>query len=66
MAEVTFDCDRCGTTVQGHEYEQFTAGYYQVGPGSAWHQFAQDGEERICDACMWANAEYREIYGVHQ
>lgn len=63
MAEVVFDCDRCGSEVHGMEWEHFTGGYYYVGPGSGWQDFAQDGEERICDDCMWSNAEYKEIYG---
>lgn len=66
MAEVIFDCDRCGTEVVGQEYEQFTAGYYDVRPGSGWHVYAQDGESRICDSCMWANAGYIAIYGERQ
>lgn len=66
MAEVTFDCDRCGEKVQGHQYADFTAGYYYVGPGSGWQHFAQDGEERICDSCMWSNSMYQQVYGVHE
>ena len=66
MQEVVFDCDRCGSEVKGFQDDVFTAGYYEVGPGSAWHQFAQDGEERICDPCMWAHAGYVQIYGERQ
>lgn len=63
MASVVFPCDRCGKTVEGGFDTHFTMGYYNVAPGGAWEKFARAGEERICDYCMWADPEYKKIYG---
>lgn len=63
MNKVTFPCDRCGETVEGGSDQWFTMGFYNVSPGSAWERFAREGEERVCDHCMWSDPEYQRIYG---
>lgn len=73
MAKVKITCDRCGQEVEGILTSTMTAGFYNVAQpysfdgrvvheGGAWSKFGQDGEEYICDHCMWADPEYQEIY----
>lgn len=64
MSFVNFACDRCNNVYAGQAYENFTAGYYEVGPGSAWAKFAKPGEQKLCDNCMHSDPGYQAIYGV--
>jgi hypothetical protein len=59
---VTIICDRCGTTVEGTETPHFTGGFYNVIDGS-WAQYARVGETKICDACMFTDPRYVQVYG---
>lgn len=56
-------CDRHHGLVDGHESEYFTAGFYKR---AGWAEFFNEGEGRICDACMFADPRYIAIYGVHK
>ena len=65
-------CDRCKKTFDGDKVETpeiaaaayFTCGYYEVGPSAkAWGQFANPGENIVCDACMFADPRYIAVYG---
>ena len=62
MNQITFICDRCGTEQEGAYDENFTAGYYNVAEGGAWHRFARPMENLVCDHCMWSDPEYQRIY----
>lgn len=75
MAKVKITCDRCGTEVEGLLTAQCTAGFYNVSQplvvdgrtiheGGAWSPYGQDGEEYICDHCMWADPEYQKVYSA--
>lgn len=56
-------CDRCHKE-QPDSYvgDVFSAGVYITNPGSMWHQYANRGENIVCDACMWADPSYRWDY----
>lgn len=70
MAQINLKCDRCGEWVEGLLTREFTAGFYNVTQphdesghsGGAWQQFGREGEEYICDHCMWRDPRYIEIY----
>lgn len=69
MTQVKIKCDRCGEWVDGLLTSAFTAGFYNVAQplpgvrgGRAWSQFGREGEEYICDHCMWSDPEYIKIY----
>lgn len=58
-------CSRCGQPVDSAPpcpSRPFTAGYYVA---AAWADFANPGEEYICDACMFADPRYIAVYGQH-
>jgi hypothetical protein len=68
-------CDRCGQTVEGmtstFDYQgrliETTSGFYDVaGPKEkgGWALYAQSGESRICDACMWSDPLYQQTHFV--
>jgi len=60
---VLVHCDRCKQNVEGDEGERFTAGFYNVAPGSAWEKFGRPYETNICDECMQCSPEYIKVYG---
>jgi hypothetical protein len=66
MKNVTIVCDRCGKIVHGiiDETPQgiVTGGFYDVSDGY-WAQFKRWEEERVCDDCMFADANYKKVYG---
>jgi hypothetical protein len=62
VSSVVVTCDRCGHDVEGLRTEQFTAGFYNVSGGGAWSKYAREGEECVCDACMWVDPAYAADY----
>lgn len=70
QTNILVPCDRCGNTVEGlvcsfnhlGKLTTITGNFYDVSEGS-WSYFAQDGEKKICDACMHADPEYTRMYG---
>lgn len=60
---VTVECGRCHKVIEGLASEAGTAGYYWVGPGSAWEDFGRPGEVTVCDPCMWADPKYIAAFG---
>lgn len=69
MPKITVRCDRCGKMVEGARIPMpdgsvyFTAGFFETG-GLPWSQMADEGENIVCDACMWADPRYQAVYGV--
>lgn len=65
---VRMECDRCGKYLGRLDYEgeSYTAGYYIVYGESPWAKYAAEGERYLCDACMWADARYQRVYGIHR
>lgn len=66
-------CDRCGKQIEGMWEPKtdtapgFTAGWYRVDEdGVGWGRYTNPGERIICDACMWADPRYREVYGINE
>lgn len=57
-------CDRCHKPQPDAFVEEFvTGGVYDV-RSSYWSQFRRHAEEEIiCDACMWDDPLYVELYG---
>ncbi len=57
-------CDRCHQIVPHaiKDCHGTTGGYYEVSHGQ-WHQFANYGEQYLCDACMWTDPRYIAVYG---
>lgn len=41
----------------------FGAGWYDVRAGSPFEKYAGEGEETVCDACMWQDKAYTDVYG---
>lgn len=60
--ELHITCDRCHRKIDGFRGANVTAGFYDV-TGLPWLQFADEGEEFICDECMWTDARYIAVYG---
>ncbi len=61
---VTVVCDRCKKTIHGMKNELATGGFYEVGPtGKAWGEFANPGENIVCDDCMWHDPRYIAVHG---
>lgn len=60
-------CSRCKKDISGlmRVRDYGTCGYYEVSHG-IWSHYAKPGERYLCDACMWADPRYIEIYGVHE
>jgi len=56
-------CDRCKKKVEGDWDETFTAGFYDVSPGSPWAKFGRPYEDVVCDECMMCSSEYIAVYG---
>lgn len=56
-------CSRCREKVADARPPEhgFTIGYYIL--EGYWSQFANIGEEILCDRCMWADDRYIKIYG---
>ena len=63
MENVTVICDRCKKKVHGIESPGTTGGFYRR---AAWFMYMEDGENIICDECMFANPEYTKIHGKHE
>jgi len=67
---ILIKCDRCGKMVKGDKYDPVgdfdgvTAGYYEVEKGY-WNKFANAGEKKSCDDCMFHDQKYINIYGIH-
>ncbi len=60
--KITIVCDRCGARFPGVEFpiKGVTAGFYVRG----WEpKFFRDGEEYLCDDCMFKDPRYIKIYG---
>lgn len=73
MTDVIVVCDRCGKTVHGIHIEPSerdpiggTSGYYNTAPLSPWANFANPGENILCDDCMFADPRYIAVYGDHR
>lgn len=64
LENVFVKCDRCGRLVDGLRGEYATAGFYDTGEGW-WGRYAKANENVVCDACMWADPQYRADYGIH-
>jgi hypothetical protein len=57
-------CPRCKRVVEGSASwnpGQATAGWYHR---AGWARFMRADEQLLCDACMWAEPRYVEVYGV--
>ena len=63
--EVT--CSRCHTNLPGSKLPDggMTAGYYDVRGTDGWADYANPGEQYLCDSCMWADPRYIAIHGKH-
>jgi hypothetical protein len=62
------NCSRCNVSieVETDPDEIFTRGYYDVRPTDSpagWDKFANPGETILCDACMWRDPRYIEVFG---
>jgi len=70
MQKVTVTCDRCEQEVEGMEFAGSeaagqpggTSGFYRIDEAGNWGQFANEGEQIICDTCMLKDARYRRVY----
>jgi hypothetical protein len=60
--KITAPCDRCHEPIDGFRTERETAGYYDTS-SEYWQQFANEGEEKVCDRCMWTDPRYVAVYG---
>jgi hypothetical protein len=62
MAEPEIRCDRCKQIIDGAVVEsRFSSGVYVI--PTMWEDFANPGEQFVCDACMWADPRYVAVYG---
>lgn len=62
--DVKVKCDRCGKSVEGMHMPGpygMTAGYYDT-TGLPWSKYANPGETKLCDNCMWADPRYQVDY----
>lgn len=59
-------CARCKKHIDSEfdPRDSICAGFYWIGPGSMWNEFAKPGEEFICDECLWTSPEYIAKFGV--
>jgi hypothetical protein len=66
LTATTVTCDRCRKIVQGFRGHGCTSGFYERDghPSTGWGRFMNDGENRLCDACMHADPRYLALYGV--
>lgn len=63
MSDVKVVCDRCHAFRDGLETPGLgTGGFYKVGKGTPWEQFARSGESIVCDECMHSDESYRKAY----
>jgi hypothetical protein len=60
--EITVTCDRCKKKVEGIDDGIGTAGFYHTERGY-WSQFVNEGENIICDDCMFNDERYQKVYG---
>lgn len=60
-------CSRCHTNLPGSVLPDgvMTAGYYDVRGTGGWADYANPGEQFICDSCMWADPRYIAVHGLH-
>ena len=59
---VTVICDRCKNLVEGYKSSDFTGGYYETPSGSYWGNYANEGENVLCDDCMFDDPRYQKDY----
>lgn len=63
------ECSRCKMDLfdllMRNSTKGMTVGYYEVKEGQ-WARFANPGERYLCDACMWKDPRYIEVYGERQ
>jgi hypothetical protein len=66
VGEVT--CSRCHTVLPGSKLPDggMTAGYYDVRGTNGWADYANPGEQYLCDTCMWADPRYIRDYPEFQ
>lgn len=55
-------CDRCKQPFEGEEYQGVTCGFYDV-HAKPWSDFANKGEQIVCDSCMHTDPRYVAVYG---
>jgi hypothetical protein len=65
--EIDIVCDRCGSNVHGviiqeENVPKMTGGFYDVTAADGWHEFAREGEQNICDLCMWQDPQFLAKY----
>lgn len=60
---VTVECSRCRSRIDGIIDDGVTGGFYDTKEGSGWELFADVGEEVICDGCMHNDYRYQSVYG---
>ena len=69
--EIDIKCDRCGKIVHGviivpaSNMPKITGGFYDVTEG-IWQQFAKEGEQNVCDRCIWEDPEFIKLYPVNR
>lgn len=66
--DVTVMCDRCKEMVDGWYGHDATSGFYLLAKTldrtRPWASFFLPDEYVLCDACMWKDPRYQEVYGV--
>lgn len=61
--QVIVTCDRCKNKIKGIESIDCTGGFYKA--SKYWSKFMNDGENILCDNCMFQDERYIKIYGRH-
>ena len=60
---IEIECSRCHKKVEGWKDNIATAGFYIVQKGNYWSKYANEGEEYLCDECMFKEPRYIADYG---
>lgn len=60
MNTIAITCDRCKRNVEGLASENGTAGYYRR--DEWWGKFMDEGEDNVCDECVWTDERYIAEY----
>ncbi len=69
MTEEFIVCQRCLCVIEGAATIRKdglaigTSGYYLTPAGSYWSKYANEGENIVCDQCMWNDDRYIQVYG---